>query len=107
MTDDIDMGGELRRAAERLRLAHPDRPYVTVTATLRLPSQADPGDCRPEYAVRAAGNGFLAWHGMAATLAEAVAECERDMAFDPLRELRAEADARGYELVKKNGVNRE
>ena len=101
MGDDDVIGGLLRQTAVALRHAHPERPYVTARAELRLPSQADPEDCRPEYSVRADGGEFLAWHGTGPTLAAASAECVAAMAFDPLARLRAEARELGYDLVPK------
>ena len=92
------------RAAERLRASHPTRPHVTVTATLRASGDADLGDCRPVYAARADGGGFLPWSGTGRTLEEAVAACEADIAADPLARLRAECEAAGGEFVKREAV---
>ena len=91
-------------AALQVRAAHPDRPDVTVTATLRMASQADAGACRVEYEVRAAGNGFLPWHGTGPTLQEAVDDCLADMAQPPEIRLRAEAGAMGFDLVRRGAV---
>ena len=98
------IGGQLVRAAERLRASHPARPHVTVTATLRASGDADLGDCRPVYAARADGGGFLPWSGTGATLDDAVAGCEADMAADPLARLKAECVAAGGEFVKQESA---
>ena len=103
MTTDT-IGEQLVRAAERLRGSHPAKPYVTVTATLRVSENADAADCRTVYEARADGGHFVAWAGTGGTLDEAVAECLAEMSADPDAGLKAECDRRGYELVKREAV---
>ena len=96
-----EISAALRDAAERLRASHPTRPHVTVTATLRVAGDADLGDCRPVYAARADGGGFVPWSGTGGTLEEAVAECVTEMGADPDAGLIAECGRRGYVVIRQ------